>query len=298
MASDRVDKSWQKNGLEKYSNEAILGTLAHYGIQTDEAAFRELTRDKYPLQVAAEWHEGGWKGTGQFSRFPYSAATELFRRMWPERLVPHTFAKALAELVNVLMAKVQKRSGGADAGAAFEGVQALEPKLPREPEALGNLMDEAVMQLGEEGAKAFDELAENLAKAGHKEEARRFAELEERLLPERRGVATALVRAVSGEGEAAAKDLEAILNDEGRSDESRVMALDTLIHLGAYPQATVAAQKMLDKAEQTQDFHLGLGLCERLGYLLEQMERWADLEALAGRARALADAHDAAHPHH
>lgn len=295
MAAERVDKQWQKGGLEQYSTQAIVGTLAHYGVTVDEASFKELTREEYPLQVAHDWH-AAWKGTGQFSKFPYAAASELFKRAWPDRLAPLDLALALAGLIDALE-KLLDGAPDAPVGAAFEKVNALRPKLPA-GEALENLMNEVVIQLGEEGAETFDELAERLSKEGHLDDARDFAALEEALLPERRGISTAVVSAAAGEKDHAISQVEAVLADAARSHESQVMAVDALIHFEDLPKATTAAEALLVKAEQKQDFHLGLAVCERLGFLYEKGEQWKELEALSQRARSLADAHEKAHPDH
>ena len=294
--ADRVDKGWQKQGLDQYSTEAILGTLAHYGVSTDETAFKSNTEKQYPLQVAHDWHQT-WKGTGQFSKFPYAAASELFKRAWPDRLAPMDLALAVADLLGALEALLRD-APDAPVGPSFEKVNALKAKLPTEADALENLMDEVVVQLGEEGSRAFDELGERLAKEGHVDDAKDFAALEETLLPERRGIASAVVRAAAGEKDAAVADVEAVLADSSRPDESRVMALDALIHFEVWPKAQSTAESMLDAAEKAEDFHLGLALCERLGFLYEKQQKWTELEALSKRARALADAHDKAHPHH
>ena len=45
MSAERVDKKWQEKGLESYSTEAILGTLQHYGVTTDEAAFKKVAEN-------------------------------------------------------------------------------------------------------------------------------------------------------------------------------------------------------------------------------------------------------------
>lgn len=293
--ADRVDKSWQKKGLEGFSTPAIIATLQHYGVQVDDAAFRELTKDSYPLQVANDWH-GQWKGTGQFSKFPYAAATELYKRAWPERLAPADFAKALADLLRALQALLNE-APNPPVAAGFEKVASLRERVPK-GDALQNFMDEVIIQLGDGGARAFDELAEQLARDGHVEQANAFAALEEQLLPDRRGIASAVVQAVVGDSAAALQSLEAIAQDEGRTDESRVVALDALIHLDAFEPATRSAEPLLQRAEKADDFHLGLALCERLAYLLEKQEKWTELQALADRAKTLADAHDRAHPHH
>src|SRR5579871_6245201 len=75
MADARVDKAWIAKGLQDYPTEAILGTLKHYGAETDEATFKKLAQDKFPIGIAEEWHKS-WKGTGQFSKFPAAAAEE------------------------------------------------------------------------------------------------------------------------------------------------------------------------------------------------------------------------------
>ena len=43
--SERVGKDWQNKGIDTFSTEAILGTLAHYGVTIDEASFRAELSD-------------------------------------------------------------------------------------------------------------------------------------------------------------------------------------------------------------------------------------------------------------
>jgi hypothetical protein len=93
--SERVDKKWADKGLTGYSNEAILGTLQHYGVSCDEAAFRAQAEQAYPLGIAMGWMEK-WKGTGQFARFPPAAAEMLWRRWLPDRPTPGEFIEAHA----------------------------------------------------------------------------------------------------------------------------------------------------------------------------------------------------------
>lgn len=295
MSADRVDKGWQKTGLGAYSTSAILATLAHYGLRVDEPGYKAISEGRYPLQVAHDWHQS-WKGKGQFAKFPYAAALELFKRTWPDRPSPMQVTEALAQLLTAVIQKLEGKRD--DTAEAFAKMRELRPKLPTSNEELEHLMDEVVIQLGEGGSRAFDELAERLAKAGHLPEAKEFAQLEEALVPDRRGVASSLVRAVAGEQDEAKRELSAVLKDGQRSEETRVMALDALIHLEAHPEATTAAEAMLAHAEKGEDFHVGLAVCERLGYLYEKQQLWTELEALAARAKALANAHGRAHPHH
>jgi len=48
MSDTRVDKQWQSKGLASYPTGAILGTLAHYGIGIDEAAFTQDASKRFP----------------------------------------------------------------------------------------------------------------------------------------------------------------------------------------------------------------------------------------------------------
>ncbi len=296
MATERIDKSWHKNGLEDYSLEAILGTLAHYGVNTDETGFKAMAADALPMSIAQEWHET-WKGVGQFSKLPYAAANELWRRFVPDRLRPVDFADALGDLLVALQDLIEEAPNEAVAPAR-EKVEALRPKLPTDEEKLAEYMDEVFIQFGDEGADVFDELAEELAKAGRHDEARAFVALEESLLPERRGVAAAVVRAAAGERDQAIAELEKIAQDSTRSEDSRLLALDGLIHLDAHEPALTHANKGLDEAEKAEDWHLALALADRLAHLLEKLERNEELDALADRAEKLAEAHDRAHPDH
>src|SRR5688572_3674995 len=128
MAGDRVDKQWQHKGLGPYSIEAIFGTPQHYSVTPDEAKFRELATDRFPLELAQTW-QGAWKGTGQFARFHWAAAEELTKRLFTDRLMPGDFAKALAELMHAL-SKLMEGGGDAAVAPAFEKVDALRPQVP------------------------------------------------------------------------------------------------------------------------------------------------------------------------
>ena len=53
VSADRVDKGWVKQGLGKYSTEAILGSLQHYGAAVQgEAEFKAMGGEKFPLEIA------------------------------------------------------------------------------------------------------------------------------------------------------------------------------------------------------------------------------------------------------
>src|SRR6476660_5715679 len=126
--ADRVDKNWQKAGLKGQSTEAIFGTLGHYGPKVDEASFGKLAAENYPMAIAEQWHQGG-KGTGQFARFPFAAAQELWSRWQKDRMLPSEFAEALGKLVVALS---QLLNGKADApvGASFKEFASRKPRVP------------------------------------------------------------------------------------------------------------------------------------------------------------------------
>lgn len=293
MKSERVDKAWQSKGLAAYSTPAIFGTLAHYGIELDEARFKALAEAQFPLAIAGEWLET-WKGTGQFSKFPEAAAEELWQRLVPDRLMPATFADALGELVFALE---DMRAGSADApvGQRFKEVQALKEKVP----VVGGAADEkfvseVVVHLGEE-METFQHLAERLAREGHVEDAEEVAGLEEFLFPQLAGVAKAVVRAAKGEQAAAVEDLEAIAKKEGADPHLRLSAVDGLIHLGALEPAKLHALTLVDLFEK-EDLHLALEVGERLAHLAERLP--GSRRDLEQRLVRLVEAHNRAHPDH
>ena len=296
MAAERVDKGWQKNGLEGYSTEAILGTLRHYGVDVDAAAFREQAKSGYPAHIAHDWH-AQWKGTGQFSKFPYAAANELWKRLEADRLRPTDLSDALSELM-IALQDVAGDEKDVDVEAPFARLEALRAKVPADQDTHDKFMEDVVIQLGEDGTDIFDGLAEELAKAGKLELARRFVEVEEGLLPERVGISRAVVRAVGGEMDGAIADLESVAKDEKRELQSRVLAVDAMIHLDAHAPALSNGENLLDVAEKAEDYHLALALCDRLAQLYEKLDKQKELRVLADRAERIGEAHDRAHPHH
>lgn len=298
VSTDRVDKAWQHKGLKDYSTEAILGTLGHYGVQVDEAGFRELAGKQYPGGIAEGWMPR-WKGTGQFAPFPYAAAGELWRRWLSDRLAPLELSESLAQLMGALGALLQG-SQQAPVGTAFERMNEVRKRVPLndkgEPEP--GFMQEALRVFDERAARAFDDLAEMLAQAGHPDDADAFADVEEFLLAERRGISKPIVRAAKGERDAALGDLEKVATDGARTPLSRVLAVDALLHLKANDKVAAVGRPLLEEAERIQDWHLALDVVARLEHAYKQL---GDRTALAGlakdRARVEA-AHDAAHPGH
>jgi hypothetical protein len=276
--------------------DAILGTLSHYGVSVSEAGYKELAKTNYPLSIALEWAES-WKGTGQFSGFPLAASEELWKRLEPDRLAPWLLGERVGELVQQLDRMVD---GAPDAkvGPAFEAVNALKPKIPMENGgAQRQFVAEAFDVFSEQFIRAFDGLAEKLAKEGHVEDAQAFAELEELLFPERAEVARAIVQAADGHWDVAEKMLIARVQTPSLSDGAQVVAVDGLIHIHS-KAAEEHAARLLDAAEKAENHHLALAMVDRLAHLYRESHNRGALEALAARAEKLVAAHNKAHPNH
>jgi hypothetical protein len=297
MAADRVDKRWQEQGLGKYETGAILGTLTHYGVPLDEAGFRALAKEKYPLEMALFWQET-WKGTGQFKLFPSAAATELWKRLEGDRMAPVELAQGLMDL---MVALAHKLDGSQDAKVAekFAAFEALKARAPKEGEgAEERFTGEVFAHFSEDAWKVFDGMAQRLAQAGHAEDARGFAQVEAFLVPEREGVALALVEATEGKRDEALAKLGQIAGDGKGSLERRMSALEGLLTLEAKDQVIELGLPMLDEAEKAEDFHLGLGLADQLATLLREKRDFARAQEVEAKLEKLAEAHDRAHPHH
>ncbi|WP_232293133.1 hypothetical protein [Stigmatella aurantiaca] len=298
MSTERVDKAWQTKGLQGYSTEAILGTLGHYGAPITEADFRTLSETVWPADIAQQWG-AKWKGTGPFKIFPFGAAEELWRRWVPDRLAPRDLSESLVE---VMKSAVALLGGTQDAplGAAFERMNAVRQKVPLDEKGQPKLpfIERALGVFNEKIAETFDSLAESLTKAGHAQHGEAFADLEEFLLPERKGIASAIVRATKGEREPAIADLERIIQDPARTPLSRLLSVDGLIHLGAYPQAASHARPVMLQAEKDGDIHLAIDLCSRLEHIYKATgDRAAQIEVARDLER-LSALHDQVHPGH
>ncbi|HET9451496.1 MAG TPA: hypothetical protein VFO83_11460, partial [Aggregicoccus sp.] len=175
MTTQRVEKTWQQQGLKGYATEAILGTLAHYGVQVDEEGFKARAQSAYPSGIAEEWEEG-WKGTGPFAAFPSHAAAELWRRWVPGQLSPEDFAEALADLMNALAMKINGDEAPVPAAFAHFAAQRARMPLAEDGSPDESFLEDALGAFDEDAVELFDELAEALAEEGHVQDARAFAE--------------------------------------------------------------------------------------------------------------------------
>lgn len=264
----RVDKQWKDKGLTGYSNEAIFGTLGHYGITFDEASFKAAAADKFPLELAIEV-KGKWKGTGQFQAFPYAAINELFGRLLPEKPAPMKTAHIVLDLIaNALRLVTAHPEAKLD--DAFKNWDALVPTLPPAGDRRDAFLREFVTFI-ESWAQTFNELPERLAKAGKKDEALRFARVHEVLFTDREGCMVALVRAQSGEREAAVADLSKWAADAARDVFARYSALDALFQLEEFAAVKPLGLQVFDAAAEQQKWGLADSIAHLLGHLVQKV---------------------------
>ena len=298
MSTERVDKGWQRQGLKDYSTAAILGTLGHYGVTVTEEDFRKLAEKGYPVAIGSEWSQK-WKGTGPFKPFPFVAAQELWRRWVPDRVAPHELSERLAELMGALLGKLNG-SQNAPVAQAFEKMNAVRQRLPLDEKGGPQTMfiEEALSVFDQRIVEQFDGLAEALAERGHGEDAEAFADVEEFLLPDRRGISKAIVRAARGDKQGGTTDLAALARDDSRAAISRLLAVDGLIHLQAHGEAATIGRALLDEAEKREDLHLALDLVPRLEHVYKATGNREALFTPTRDAARLEEAHDRVHPGH
>ncbi|MBL8940627.1 MAG: hypothetical protein JNM69_39145 [Archangium sp.] len=245
MSAERVDKQWKTKGLSGYSTGAILGTLNHYGAKVDEAGFKALAENQYPLQIAGEW-KLTWKGTGPFAPFPYAAADELMRRMFPDRVTP----AHLAEKIVMVLGKASELLHGkqADLEPSLADVEKLIGSLPPAGETRTLFTSELVSFL-DRFAEAFEQLPSSLQAAGHQAVAQRSAALQESLFLDRKGVVTALLEAQAGSRDAGIAKLTAlVVPSADRTIFTRYWALDALSQLEAVDALKANGLALFDDA--------------------------------------------------
>ena len=289
--AERVDKSWKEKGLAGYSTQAILGTLGHYGVALDEAGFKAAAEAHFPMELALEW-KPKWKGTGQFAAFPYAAANELFTRLLPDAVSPTKAAQALLEVIGAGLRSLDGKD--ADLGAALTGMEALLPKLPAAGDRRDTFLGELVGYI-EAWAKPFNDLPMRLAEAGRKDEALRVAMVNEGLFPDREGCVTALVRASSGEREAAVVDLAARVTDAAKDVYARYSALDALFTLDELDLAKVHGLGVFDAAAAAQKWGLADTIAHLLGHLVQKAGGDAQYVREVERRLELAHHHGGGH---
>lgn len=286
MGTERLDKGWQQRGIDTYSIDSILGTLAHYGVTTDETTFKALAATAFPFGIAAQWHET-WKGKGQFSHLPGAAAEDLWRRWLPGQLAPVDVTLGLIKLLEALEARLDDRPDEGMLETRFKVVEAFLPSIP--PARRVAFIEEVWSALGE-WQEPFDQMALALAAKKLDALADRFVALEEALLTERSGVMAAALQAERGDADTALAAIEAIATEPGRDPYNRLTAIDALLDHERLDAAKTALMPMLDDAEQSKDLELVSATIERLAALLERRPELPERRALAERINRIAAA--------
>lgn len=292
--SERVDKQWKDKGLSAYSTAAIVGTLNHYGIKVDEAGLREAGKERTPLELSLEW-KSAWKGTGQFVAFPWAAANELLARLFPERPTPMRVATVLMEAVGQALRHLTNQP--ADVVAALDLFDGLAKNLPPVGERRDAFLREFVSFI-ESWAKPFNEVPERLAKAGHKDLALRFALVHETLFPDRVGCMTALVRAASGERDAAVADLTTWAGEGTRDVFARYSALDALYQLEAWAGVKAHGLAVFDVAAQEEKWQLADSIAHLLAHMVNATEAEPAYVSQVEQRLELAHGKTGGHHHH
>lgn len=292
---NRVDKQWKEKGLSSFGVEAILGTLGHYGVSYDEAGFKAAATDKYPLELALEWGKA-WKGTGQFAQFPFAAVNELFARLLPEKITPQKVAVALMEVMAATAALTQNRED-AKVDEAFGKIEPMSSQLPPAGERRDAFLSELVSYI-EPVAKSFNELPVALAAQGKKGEAMRLAALTEKLFEDRAGTVTAVVRALTGEREAAVADLSTWAGDAARDVYARYYALDALYQLDAFDGIKAHGFAVFDAAAADKKWSLADTIAHMLATMVRKVETSADFIQQVNARLERAHAQTGGHHHH
>lgn len=286
MAGERVDKGWQNRGIDTYSLEALFGTLAHYGVKVDEAGFKASAALAYPLAIAREWHQT-WKGTGQFTRFPASAAEELWRRLLPGRVAPTDVALALMNLVEALVRKLEGRPDEGMLETRFKVVEAYVPGMPEEgAPRRADFEGEIVVAMGGD-LDALEGIAESLAEKNESALADRFVAVQVALFPVRRGVVQAMVQASRGDRPGAVAALVGITQESGADGYRRLSAIDGLFALEAFSELLPPLDTLITETIERRDVELGMDALDRVVEILEQLPPGADRRRLLESADRL-----------
>jgi hypothetical protein len=287
MATERVDKGWQTKGLDLYGDEAILATLKHYGVTIDKPGFLALAQKAYPIAIAMEWHDAGWKGTGQFSRFPAAAAEELWRRWQPGLVAPTDVALAIVNLIKDLVDQLDGKPDEGTLDTRFKVVEAYLPKIPADPDTKDRFLGECFGALTD-WMEPFDGMAESLAKKKLDALAERFVALEEALLEQRKGVSSAIVRFVRGEEDAAIQAVHALAMDASKDPWNRSCAIDALADFEAFDLEKQATLSLFDEAERLNDLELISWCVETLAELLREDPAMPERQAIRERIERIA----------
>jgi hypothetical protein len=173
---------------------------------------------------------------------------------------------------------------------AFEHWKAIAAGLPPRGDRRDAFLAEFVPFI-DAWAQSFNELPERLAKAGKKDEALEVARIHETLFEDREGCVTAVVRAHTGEREAAEKDLSAWAADAARDPYARYSALDALYQLGAWEPVKAQGLAVFDAAEEQKKW----GLADTVAHMLAHLAQKTEVDSVF--LRAVRERLDRAHAH-
>lgn len=313
MTTERLDKQWREKGLSSYTTGAILGTLAHYGVQVDELLFREAAQELSFIGIARGWVRGGWKAARQFEALPLYAAGELWRRWEKERLGSIVFADRLANVVEELavLATGSREPRLEQALAAFN---ALSARLPADPSEKDAFMNEVHFCMWEEivlGGRAllhrFEDLKRVLPEKGFLDASEAYAGVVELVVPSRAGVVRAELKIHRGLEEEGSRELVAIAGDSSRAASNRLQALEVLFSsLDAYSDVAEVGRHALKDVESAGDYHSAEKIADLIGGALDGLSEteagWDDPEIrrrsaeIAAHKAQLEEAHDRMHP--
>jgi len=240
VSEERVDKRWQEKGLEQYSTAAILGTLRHYGISTDEASFKKLAEEKYPMTIAAEWSVT-WKGTGQFKALLPIAIGALWTRWLPGMITPEAIG---VPLLGALRGLVE-----GDASITQKAFDVLDKELPRLPAGDRRTLFMRELEPWLDASRlSIEGLLDELASKGKTAEAQRLAGVSDQLFPDRKEVVKAVLEARTGDAGVAKAALTGIARDAARPDMVRLAAVDALVPLEGGAEVFEVVVQIQEKA--------------------------------------------------
>lgn len=284
---ERVDKNWHSKGLDAYSVEAILGTLAHYGVAASRDSFVTLAHEDFPLTIARRWEEH-WKGKGQFARFPVAAAEELWRRLNSGPMAPSDLSLALTKLLGTLQTILDGKADDGTWDTRFKVVEAYLPRVPAPGERREKFMAEVTAMMGER-LEALGSLPEELAR-GHSPLAGRLAAIEGSLFPMRQGTTAALIKAAQGDIAGAVADLLEIAGDLKRGSTAQLHAIDGLLKCKHLEPAKRFTLQLVDLAQRELDVELAAQALLRLSRLWRMDPQCMDRTELKLRAEQLSRA--------
>jgi len=136
IESDRREGlGWRYDGLGDWSTDAIFAKLQELGVDTSEGRFRAQTEAAGPPLVLYEGWEprGGWRGD-LWDDFSYLAAEELWNRLTPDLVCPEMIADRIDPVVESSYASDTPGESEVKSQEKMSAAMALMDYLERFPE--------------------------------------------------------------------------------------------------------------------------------------------------------------------